>query len=106
METSFFCDPTYLNSFPLPSAEVQTRGSVRRASGFVQIAISLIDPYFGEQTAQAGENCYRRQREALLWGSAIYPKCGKYYDDQGDCVPNPFRPAFGYQIPIATHVED
>ena len=35
--TSFFRDPTYLN--PSTTAGPRTRGSVRRASGFVQIAI-------------------------------------------------------------------
>jgi hypothetical protein len=29
------------------SAEVQTRGSVRRASGFVQIPVTLTDPRLG-----------------------------------------------------------
>jgi len=37
--TSFFRDPTYLN--PSTTADPRTRGSVRRASGFVQIAIVL-----------------------------------------------------------------
>src|SRR5258707_3109148 len=38
--TSFFRDPTYLN--PSTTADPRTRGSVRRASGFVQIAIAGI----------------------------------------------------------------
>src|SRR5215469_7231792 len=38
---------------PSPSAHVQTRGSVRRASGFVQIAITLTDPERGERKAHA-----------------------------------------------------
>jgi hypothetical protein len=33
---------SYFN--PSPTADPRTRGSVRRASGFVQIPISLIDP--------------------------------------------------------------
>ena len=37
--TSFFRDPTYLK--PSTTADPRTRGSVRRASGFVQIAITL-----------------------------------------------------------------
>jgi hypothetical protein len=45
-------------------------------------------------------------KKPLSWGLAIYPKCCKYNDDQSDPVPNPFRPAFGHQIPIATHGED
>ena len=37
--TFFFRDATYLN--PSTTADPRTRGSVRRASGFVQIAITL-----------------------------------------------------------------
>ena len=47
-----------------------------------------------------------KAKKPALWGSVIYPQCGKYDNDQSDPVPNPFRPAFGYQIPIATHGED
>jgi len=49
-----------------------------------KIAITLIDPIVG--------NVY----ETPLWGSAIYPKGGEYYDNQSDPEPNPFRSAFGY----------
>jgi hypothetical protein len=38
--TSFFRDPTYLK--PSTTADPRTRGSVRRAIGFVQISITLI----------------------------------------------------------------
>jgi hypothetical protein len=39
--TSFFRDPTYLN--PSTTADLRTNGSVRHPSGFVQIAIALVD---------------------------------------------------------------
>jgi hypothetical protein len=48
---------TQLTSFfnPSTTADPRARGSVRRASGFVQIALALVGAQKSEEKAQAGE---------------------------------------------------
>jgi hypothetical protein len=60
----------------------RARGSVRRASGFVQISITLVDPDFGEEKAHRvrkslEEEEQRNQRNLLLSSSGCKSRLTK-----------------------------
>jgi hypothetical protein len=67
---------------PSPTADPRTRGSVRRASRFVQISIALINTKKGERMAQACENAWLHQLHpnALLSRQTVPPPHALRYD--------------------------